>query len=489
MADRGEVEPHDAQPATEAASGSGDPLVLHALTRVGETLRDKWRLDVLIGVGGMAAVYAATHRNNSRVAVKIIHSEMSTNALVRERFLWEGYLANSVGHEGAVKVIDDDAAEDGSLFLVTELLDGETLEERRIRLGGRLPQNEVLVLTDQILSVLIAAHAKGIVHRDLKPDNVFLTRAGQVKILDFGIARLRQLSTASSVTQTGFTAGTPAYMAPEHARGLSDEVDERSDLWACGAIMFSLLAGRGVHEGRTMNEKLANAINRPAPPLASVAPDVSPPVADLIDRALEFAKDMRWSSAATMQKALHQAYQLVNGGEIEKAVAPTIGDDVPDRTLPQAVVGLPPDRRPPTTSGPFAASPVPMLSALSPRPWRAVLAVGGAAVLGFFLLVVASMVSGGRASTHAETASAAMPVVPPAMPTPVVLSPLAPLEISVTDLPVAGSARAGSQPGPTTRSASPATSVQTSPSPRADCRPPYVVDVATGKKQWKLECL
>jgi serine/threonine protein kinase len=293
MADRGEVEPQEAQPVKDAASGTDDPLVLRALTRVGETLNDKWRLDVLIGVGGMAAVYAATHRNGSRVAVKMLHSEMSANALVRERFLWEGYVANSVGHDGAVKVIDDDAAEDGSLFLVTELLDGETLEERRIRLGGTLPEAEVLQLADQVLSILAAAHAKGIVHRDLKPENVFLTRAGQVKLLDFGIARLRELSTPSSLTQTGLTAGTPAYMAPEHARGLSDEVDERSDLWACGATMFCLLAGRGVHQGRTTNEQLANAITRPASPMISVAPDVSPAVANLIDRALEFSKKMR----------------------------------------------------------------------------------------------------------------------------------------------------------------------------------------------------
>ncbi len=110
----------------------------------------------------------------------------------------EGYLANAVGHEGAVKVIDDDVVGDGSLYLVTELLDGETLEERRLRLGGSLSQDEVLLVADQLLDVLVAAHAKGIVHRDLKPENVFLTRRGQVKVLDFGIARLRELSTISN---------------------------------------------------------------------------------------------------------------------------------------------------------------------------------------------------------------------------------------------------------------------------------------------------
>lgn len=114
-----------------------DSLTLRARGRVGSTLRGKWRLDQLLGVGGMAAVYAATHRNTSRVAVKLLHLEVSANPEIRSRFLREGYAANSVGHPGAVQVIDDDVAEDGSLFLVTELLDGETLEERRLRFGGR----------------------------------------------------------------------------------------------------------------------------------------------------------------------------------------------------------------------------------------------------------------------------------------------------------------------------------------------------------------
>ena len=113
-----------------------DPVTAQARGRVGTTLRGKWRLDVLIGVGGMAAVYAGTHRNGSRAAVKILHAELATNSEVRTRFLREGYVANAVAHEGVVKVMDDDTAEDGSLFMCSELLDGETLEERRVRLGG-----------------------------------------------------------------------------------------------------------------------------------------------------------------------------------------------------------------------------------------------------------------------------------------------------------------------------------------------------------------
>jgi serine/threonine protein kinase len=472
-----------------------DPLVLQAQARVGSTLRDKWHLDVLLGVGGMAAVYAATHRNGSRAAVKILHPEMSTNAFVRERFLWEGYVANAVGHDGAVKVIDDDTAEDGSLFLVTELLDGETLEERRIRFGGQLVQEEVLLLMEQLLSVLAAAHAHGIVHRDLKPENVFLTRAGQVKVLDFGIARLRELSTARAVAQTGAMVGTPAYMAPEHARGLSDEVDERSDLWACGATMFCLLSGRGVHDGRTAAEQLANAMTEPAPPLWSAASDVHVVIARLVDRALEFSKDKRWPSAVRMQEAVREAYQQIYGSRITAAPKLTLGEGVPDRTLLRGPwEGPPPDRRGPTTSRPVASSgrpPFETWSLRAPRTRRAAMAVAGIAALGFAAFGIAWTASERPPVVQAPTTAGIVPTaVSPATGSVVAISPLVPPEVSVADLPaVSVTPKTAPPPVSTRRTASAAAPSPVPPSARLDCQPPYVVDAATGKKHWKLECL
>jgi serine/threonine protein kinase len=179
-----------AEAETASGPGSIEPsLGAAAGARVGTILRGKWRLDSLLGIGGMAAVYAATHRNGTRAAVKVLHEELTTILVARRRFEWEGRVANSVGHPGALQVLDDDVAEDGSLFLVTELLEGETLEDRRLRLGGRLPQDEVLVAFDTVLDVLASAHSNGIVHRDLKPDNLFVTCDGRIKVLDFGIAR------------------------------------------------------------------------------------------------------------------------------------------------------------------------------------------------------------------------------------------------------------------------------------------------------------
>ena len=138
-----------------------DATAMRAQTRVGTTLRGKWRLDVLLGVGGMAAVYAATHRNGTRAAIKILHPELSTHAHIRARFFKEGRVANTVGHPGAVKVVDEDEDETGALFLVMELLDGEHLDARAARSGGKLPADEVLSAADQILDVLAAAHDQG----------------------------------------------------------------------------------------------------------------------------------------------------------------------------------------------------------------------------------------------------------------------------------------------------------------------------------------
>ncbi|HEX6766521.1 MAG TPA: serine/threonine-protein kinase, partial [Polyangiaceae bacterium] len=139
-----------------------------AHARVGFVLRQKWRLDAVIGIGGMASVYAATHRNGSRVAIKMLHPEVAIDQEVTSRFLREGYVANAVGHPGTVRVLDDDVAEDGAPFLVMELLEGETLDSSLAH-GKLMSLREAIVVADQVLDVLAAAHAKDIVHRDIKP--------------------------------------------------------------------------------------------------------------------------------------------------------------------------------------------------------------------------------------------------------------------------------------------------------------------------------
>ncbi len=294
-------------------------LVERAKARVGSVLRDKWRLDSLLGVGGSAAVYSATHRNGKRGAIKLLHAELAVQTDFVTRFLREGYVANKIEHPGAVSILDDDHTEDGIAFLVMELLEGYTLE-RRLRKQSAFPVKDALKIVEDLLDIVNAAHDKGIIHRDLKPANIFVTKKGEVKVLDFGIARLGEAHHLSGSTQMGMPLGTPAFMPPEQARGRWGEVDVRTDLWAVGATMWALLSGQRPRRAETANEELLLAMTEPLPPVASVAPHVSEEVSKLVDRAVAFDMSARWPNARTMQQALRLALLLEQANEGAPAV-------------------------------------------------------------------------------------------------------------------------------------------------------------------------
>ncbi|MCC6557200.1 MAG: protein kinase [Polyangiaceae bacterium] len=317
-----------------------------AQIRVGTVLRDKWSLDALLGVGGMAAVYMATHRNGKRVAIKVLHFELSIDPHDRARFLREGYIANRIGHPGVPSVLDEDIAEDGSFFLVMDLLEGQSVAARWSQRNGPLDVREVLQIADGVLDVLSAAHAKGIVHRDIKPENLFVTEGGEVKVLDFGLARLRELSPSSSLSGPS-VMGTPAYAPPEQARARWELVDGRSDLWSLGATMFSLLADRHVQEAATVAELLLARMTTPVPSLADAAPTIHPAVARVVDRALAFTPSDRWPGARAMQIALRDAYRAVTGADIESAPRlPVSGLATPPSDQVAGLATTLPQRRP-----------------------------------------------------------------------------------------------------------------------------------------------
>ncbi len=283
---------------------SGDKVLERLQARVGTTINNKYKLESLIGLGGMAAVYSATHRNGGKVALKVLHAELSRMEDIRARFLREGYVANKVGHAGVVRVTDDDVAPDGCVYLVMELLEGHTLELHRQNAGGRLPPPEALTLVGDILDVLASAHTNRIIHRDIKPDNVFLTTAGKTKLMDFGIARLLD---ASHATGAGALMGTPAFMSPEQAGGRNKDIDARSDVWSVGALLFVLLTGQDVHRAKTGPEQMIYAATQPARSITTVMPDLAPEVAHVIDVALAFDMRNRWQTAAAMRNALRYA--------------------------------------------------------------------------------------------------------------------------------------------------------------------------------------
>jgi tRNA A-37 threonylcarbamoyl transferase component Bud32 len=496
-----------------------ESVTVRANARIGVLLKGKYTLDKVLGIGGMATVYAATHRNGKEFAVKVLHAELSMRSETRTRFLREGYLANRVSHPGAVAVLDDDIGEDGGAFLVMELVQGQTLEAIWERHGCRLPLPLVAGVGLQLLDVLAAAHARGLIHRDIKPGNLMLTHDGMVKVLDFGIARLRDVA-AANTTQTGMVMGTPAFMAPEQALAKAEEIDAQTDLWAAGASMFTLATGQLVHEGANSQQILVRAATSPARAFAEVMPGAPASLCEVVDRALAFEKSKRWSSAAGMREALSVASRKAFGviptpasiaamvaemAEHEKrtVLAPTEAPEV--LALPSSghVLTLasgrdpgPPPRRSPF-AGAVTAEAVSSDSAVGPgvaRPRMARARIVGVAALGVGGLLLIAMrgalskdsKSVGTA-THASTAAvppAAPSALPPAVPsasstwTPVLAA--APVETVVsTDAlkpaPIA--------PPVAKHTAAPAPSVA-----KPSCDPPYEFD-AKGDKRWKRECL
>jgi serine/threonine protein kinase len=306
-----------------------------AQRRVGETVKGKWKLDGVLGVGGMAAVYSATHRNGKRVAIKVLHAELVANRDLVARFVREGYVANKVKHPGAVSIVDDDRMEDGSVFLVMEHLEGHSLDRYSRPQGQRLDTKRILELSAEVLDVLSAAHSHGIIHRDVKPGNLFLLNDGHVKVLDFGIARLVEPA-SGTVTQTGTAIGSPAYMPPEQARGRWKLIDGRSDLWALGATMFHLLSGVRPRRAPTSNEELLLAMTSPIRPLAPRAPHLEPSIVALVERALAFDMDARWPDARSMQAVIQEI--LARGvAETKAPVAPSVAfaNDETESELPE----------------------------------------------------------------------------------------------------------------------------------------------------------
>jgi len=329
-----------------------------ARERVGTVLDDKWSLEGLLGVGGMAAVYAGRHRNGARAAIKVLHPMLARNAEVRERFRREAYAANKVEHRGVVKVLDDDVVasgpDSGLAYLVMERLEGESLQDRLER-GELLGERALLELARAVLEVLEVAHASGVVHRDLKPENLYFARDDKgettVKVLDFGLARLAE---AQAITSYGLALGTPSFMSPEQASGRTDAIDGRTDLFSLAATCFRLRTGKRLHEADDAVELVKKMGRMPAPAIRSVASDVSKPFARVIDKALQFERDDRYESAAAMRADVERALAEL---EAEERPAPPSS-----RQRPPALSQRPPmpSQRPPAPSkGPPAEPPAP----------------------------------------------------------------------------------------------------------------------------------
>jgi len=269
----------------------------------GTVIDGKYRVRRWLAQGGMGRVFVADHVFlQKQVAIKVLHEELSAESDAVERFTVEARAASLIEHENVVRVSDFGRSADGQLYLVMELLSGHTLADELN--GGALPPARARYIACAILRGLEAAHARGVIHRDLKPENVFITpRDGQddvVKLLDFGIARMRPGGDGADLekrlTREGAIMGTPMYMAPEQLRSERD-IDARADLYAVGVLLYEMLAGRAPYDGKTFGVLAYQILDGRPPPLDS-------PLAAVVMRAFALDRDKRFQSAAELRRAL-----------------------------------------------------------------------------------------------------------------------------------------------------------------------------------------
>jgi serine/threonine-protein kinase len=273
----------------------------------------RYRVESRLGAGGMGEVYRALDVELHRpVALKTLRPEVAMDRANLERFFAEARAANVIRHEHIIEYTDMHKADAGGLsYVVMELCEGRTLT-RAIRDIGRLPPARAAFILAQVADALEAAHRAGIVHRDLKPDNIFLIRRlgtdDYVKVLDFGVARLRPDLTRIEATQSGVIIGTPAYMSPEQCKG--EKVTPAADVYALGVIMFQALTGQLPFDGPTMPMMLVAHMTSEAAPVHSLAPDVPPALSALVRQALAKHPSERPASMAAMRVAMLTAVGL-----------------------------------------------------------------------------------------------------------------------------------------------------------------------------------
>jgi len=340
---------------------------------LGRTLGGVYRIDKRLGAGGIGAVYVASQtRTGRRYAVKVLLPDAALHPGAIERFRREAAALGALGHAGIVQMHDFDTAEDGTQFLVMELLEGEDLAAR-IAKGGALPWPTAVRILEETASALSAAHALGMVHRDLKPANIFLARrqgaAERATLLDFGLARNVRADADVRLTATGAGLGTPLYMSPEQARG--DDVDLRCDVYALGCVLYEMLTGAPPFDGPTLTAVLARILTEPPPRPTQRAPRPVPPGVDEVVRtALAKEPSQRYPSAQALVDAVQRAGAAFATPDAEPAspataLGATILATTPLVTTPPAATS--PAVTPPPARGPVSGFAATLATTPSPQ--------------------------------------------------------------------------------------------------------------------------
>ncbi len=297
-----------------------------------------------LGAGGMGEVYRARDTRLGReVAVKVLPASFTDNAERLQRFEQEARAAGALNHPN-ILAIHDVGKHDGGPYVVSELLEGETLREQLK--NGELPVRKTLDYALQIASGLAAAHERGIVHRDLKPENLIITKDERVKILDFGLAKLRpklvdtEAPTQRQLTDPRVVMGTVGYMSPEQVRG--HEVDHRADIFSFGATLYEMLSSRRAFQRETMAETMTAILKEDPPELGEVNSKVSPALERIVRRCLEKKRERRFQSAHDLAFAI-EALTTPSSSQASAVVLPDVPEAVgaPRRWLsPERLIWL-----------------------------------------------------------------------------------------------------------------------------------------------------
>jgi serine/threonine protein kinase len=403
---------------------------LRELDRIGSQIAGKYRLEMILGRGGMGTVYRATHTWTGRpVAVKLLHHELAHDAQSVTRFLREARAAAAVRHPNAVDVLDMGQDETGAAYLVLELLEGDTLGAY-LETHKPLPVEEAVSCLVPVLEALEELHHAGVVHRDFKPANIFLAkgmRGGIIpKLLDFGVAKVIE-GNASMVTTTGIVVGTPAYMAPEQAAGTGN-VGPWTDIWAAGTVLYECLTGELPFSAPTPSLMLVDVMTKTAPRMATKRPDLSPELCAVIDRCLAKEPADRFPSCVALVDALCRAAGVERPVGVVAAplrAAPTTSPfadtqaqrtPVPPHVKTGPASGIPQRSEPPAT-GPTATAGRLRSPRLRPTAIFAALAIaiaGGVLALRYSVSVVPRDVAG--LSPPALPVASPVPSAPPPAP-------------------------------------------------------------------------
>lgn len=298
----------------------GEVLEEDPSSLVDTVLDGQYRIESLLGKGGMGAVYLGRHiLLGDRVAIKILPREVQNNAEWLRRFRREGQAARRFRHANAVTVYDLRTAADGTIYMVMEYVEGQTLDAE-LKQRGRFNPADALEVLEPIMSVLNTAHAMGVVHRDLKPENIMIGKGNggesTVKLLDLGIAKMREIAGVESsgtteLTMAGQVLGTPYYMSPEQWGELSRdgnmEIDGRADIYSLGLVAYQMIAGRRVYAANTLHELRREHLYAKPPALSEVVPGVALAFSKAIDRAISKDRVDRQSTAGELAEELRAA--------------------------------------------------------------------------------------------------------------------------------------------------------------------------------------